>query len=160
MMMRGSLLVLVLVLAVSTLAAPALPHSVSGPTANAGEARAPKACSPGPHERAGLVRLLDFIEHKVGQFTAPRDGFSVRLDGIASGSDLAARAARIVANFAREAIAAMVAANAQCSDPRATNEITGGLMRRRELTLCKWLPTVSQATEGEETHELVHPRKV
>lgn len=78
------------VLAVGTLAAPARAQSVTEATSDADEARAQTASSGGSHQNDGLVRLLDFVEQKVGQFTTPRDGFGVRIGGIASGSDLAA----------------------------------------------------------------------
>ena len=55
-------------------------------------------------------------------------------------------AARIVAKFTPEAIAAIVA-KAQFSDPRATDAITGTLMRRRELTLRKWLTAINPVVD-------------
>jgi hypothetical protein len=61
-------------------------------------------------------------------------------------------AARIVAKFTPEAIAAIVA-KAQFSDPRATDVITGTLQRRRELVLRTWLtainPVVNPKVDGQ-----------
>jgi len=61
-------------------------------------------------------------------------------------------AARIVAKFTPEAIAAIVE-KAQFSDPRATDVITGTLLRRRELTLRRWLmainPVVDPKVDGQ-----------
>ena len=79
-----------LVLAVSTLAAPARAQSVSETTPDAEDPRAQTASSAGSHQGDRLARLFDFVEQQVGQFTAPVDGFGVRFGGIASGSDLAA----------------------------------------------------------------------
>ena len=59
-------------------------------SAAAGTARAQAASPAGSQPDSGLVRVLDFVEHKVGQFTAPHDGFGVRFGGIDSGSALAA----------------------------------------------------------------------
>jgi hypothetical protein len=61
-------------------------------------------------------------------------------------------AARIVAQFTPEAIAAIVA-KAQFSDPRATDVVAGTLQRRRDLTLRTWLtainPVAAPAVAGE-----------
>ena len=54
-------------------------------------------------------------------------------------------AARILAKFTPEAIAAIVA-KAQFSDPRATDAVTGTLLRRRELALRAWLTAVNPVT--------------
>jgi hypothetical protein len=55
-------------------------------------------------------------------------------------------AARIVAKFTPEVIAAIVA-KAQFSDARATDAITGILQRRRELTLRTWLTAVNPVAD-------------
>ena len=84
-------LLLVLVSAACTLAAPAAAQTIAETRASeAYEAREQKASSPGSREGEGLVRLLDFIEQRAGQFAAPHDGLGVRVGGIESGSGLAA----------------------------------------------------------------------
>jgi hypothetical protein len=56
-------------------------------------------------------------------------------------------AARIVAAFTPEAIAAIVA-KAQFSDPRVVDHVTGTLIRRRELVLRTWLTAVAPIVNG------------
>ena len=57
-------------------------------------------------------------------------------------------AARIVAKFTPQAIAAIVA-KAQFSDPRATDVVAGTLQRRRELTLRTWLTAINPVADPE-----------
>jgi hypothetical protein len=56
-------------------------------------------------------------------------------------------AARIVAAFTPEALAAIVA-KAQFSDPRVIDHVTGTLLRRRELVLKTWLTAVNPVVNG------------
>ena len=88
-MKRGSLLVIAL--AVGTLAAPAGAQSIAEtPADEAYGIREQKPSALASRERERLVRVLDFVEHRIGQLTTSRDGFSVRLGGIESGSWFAA----------------------------------------------------------------------
>ena len=80
---------LVLVLAVSALAAPARAQSVPDTTSNADEARSQTTSAAGSHQSDRLVRLIDFAERQVEQYRSPRDGIGLRFGGITSGSDLA-----------------------------------------------------------------------
>ena len=56
-------------------------------------------------------------------------------------------AARILAKFTPEAITAIVA-KARFSDPRATDAITGTLLRRRELSLRTWLKAINPVADA------------